>query len=57
MEGIVHDGEDEEELSPLFLAATTPKPGAFKLEVLVRAHAAIMLTLGSFWVQGPVEAR
>ena len=56
MEGIVHEGEGPGSPPPLVLG-TTPKPGAFRLEVFVIAQAATMLTLGSFWVQGPVEAR
>jgi hypothetical protein len=55
IEGIVHEEEGAAGESPLFL--TTPKPGEPRLEVLVIAQAATMLTLGSFCVQGPVEAR
>ena len=47
--GIVHEDGDVELL--------TPKPGELRAEVLVIAQAATMLTLGSFWVQGPVETR
>ncbi len=55
IEGIVHEEEGAAGESPIFL--TTPKPGEPRLEVLVIAQAATMLTLGSFCVQGPVEAR
>ena len=54
--GIVQEGElGGAEEAEGFLG--TPNPGAASAEVFVRAHADTMFTLGSFWVQGPVEAR